>query len=585
MKVRVSKKFKFLYDNKQTRINIFYGGRAGGKTTEIKNFLLYKTLHERNLRILCLREFQVNLKDSVYHEFLKTIHDLNLDKKYVRISKNYKNNVSHLYSITTKNIINKLTNSEIIFYGINDNNVMNIKSFSNVDICWVEEAHFLNEKVFNILEPTLRKNNSFLLFSFNPQYEHDFMYKMAVNPIKDFVTSIFINYNDNPFLPDSMRKSIELSLKKVELGLLTQSMHDHIWHGKPIPIDDECIFNAEAFKSVIYDYDTSFISYTQVVLGIDPATTNKDYSNETGIILCAKTKDEIVHVLGDYSGKMTPNELSNKISDLYTTLRIDVVVIEVNNGGDFIKSAILNKNPYIPIIEVRATREKRDRAYPIAVLMGMKKILLLDSLKEPLFRQMRKMTNQGYMGEKGESPDRLEAMEWGVYHLFNINETNTINTIFHTSNYNCDVSKAYIIKENIGYGIIQKDVFCVLFINLLLDVNIYKINFTQCIVLNSNELKSFANNSIYFDRILFKDNAIAREFGLNTYHSNDLELLEKAYNVIAKINNNINVFNVLSHDFKGYYGNHLIKNLNEFCEETKDNIIVECFCDVILDIG
>lgn len=583
MKIKISKKFKFLYKNKQTRINIFYGGRGGGKTTEITIFLI-KTMIEKKVRILCLREFNTNNKESVFYEFVNFIYNNNLQNYYTFSQKKQKvKNQDKLFYITNTIIKNTLNDSQIIFSGVNDSTVYSLKSYSNIDICWVEEANFITEFTFNILEPTIRNKNSFLIFTFNPQKEDDFIYKLALNPIKDYITSININFNDNPFFENSgLKKSYELATQRVQNNTLSLNSFNHVWHGIPL-INDDCIFNESIFKEcIIYDFDKSLKSYIKVVLGIDPATTSKDFSNETGIILVAKTKDEIAHVIGDYSGVITPNELSEIVSNLYNSLRIDSVVIEVNNGGDFIKSVLLNKNPLIPITEVRATRDKKDRASPISVLLSMKRILLLDSIKDNLFTQMKKLTNRGYNGQKGESPDRLEAMEWGVYDLFNLSEANTQNLIFNTQDYKCEI-KGYCLNENLGYGIIRKDIFVILIFDLVIDNNIRKINFKNCIIRNCNTFKDFASNYNNFNNILFKENLVTDEYGLRTYIARDLVLNEKVFNAISLINENINIFNVLATEYKGYYGNQLIKALNEYHTELKECIITECFCDVILN--
>ena len=580
MLVKASDKFRFLYENKQSRINIFYGGRGGGKTTEIKNFLMLKILKEKNLRIFALREHKTQLKQSVYFEFLSFIkeHDLHGDfekgKETFTSSHNNK-----IFEITASVITCNLTNSQIIFSGVNDNTVMALKSASQIDICWVEEANFLTKYTFDILEPTLRNENSFFIFTFNPQLESDFVYQLAINPISGYVKSVFINLFDNPFLPQVMRKSYELSLKMVSQGISTLAKHRHIWEGLPMPLDEECIFNDNVFTDcIINTYDKSLKSYVKVVLGIDPATTNKDYSNETGIILAGKTKDEVAHIIADYSGKHTPRDLSVIVSNLYKTLRIDSIIVETNNGGDFIKAALLSDMPYLPIKEVRAVSDKKSRAYPVAVLMSMSKILIYDEIKENIFLQMKKLTNKGYNGLKGESPDRFEALEWACYDLFNINEKDTQNTIFNTALFKCDVNS--YVADTMRYGVISGDIYVVIEFDIILFDKEKRLNFKSCILDKSNNLNALPK---HYQDTAFKFNSLSQELGLNTYNDSGLDLIQKAHNATARINNNINVYNVLAYEFGGYYGNQLIKSLDNFNLDTKNDIVTECFCDVIND--
>lgn len=577
MKIQIAKEFEYLlYPEKRKFFNIFYGGRGGGKTKSLMLLCMIEFLkYAKN--ILVLREFQVNNKDSVYAEFLNFIYKYELKHLQIKAIK-----AKNLLDCNKTEIINNLTQAKITFYGLNDNNVMNLKSYSDYDIVWVEEAHYITKNAIDVLSPTIRKDGSYLLFSFNPQSEEDYIYQLAKSD-NDFIKSTKINYTDNPFYnQSSLETSRLLMLKNVELGIDTIENYNHHWLGEPAPIGIDCIFHKDVFKKcVIYDYDTSFKSYTQVCLAIDPATTNKDYSNESGIVLAGITKDNIVHVIADYSGNMNPETMAKTIHDLYKTIRIDCVVIETNNGGDFIKAVILNENPLIPIREVRANRDKKDRASPVAVLMGLQKVLIYEGATKKIFPQMKKLTTRGYLGLKGESPDRLDAMVWAVYHLLDLQDFDTKNTIFNTSLYKANVS-GYVLRDKCAMGIISSNKFVILEFQIILDNDTYKINFTECFIQDTHKLKEFLQN--YTHDVYFQECNFCDDLGLLTYSKSELDLMEYAMNTIPRIQDNVNVFNVKAQEYNNYYGNLLIKNLDEFNLDTKENIITECFCDVINQI-
>ena len=174
MKIQMAKEFEYLlYPEKRKRFNIFYGGRGGGKTRSLMLICMIEFLkYAKN--ILVLREFQVNNKDSVYTEFLAFIYDYGLKHLHIRDIKS-----KSFLDCNKTEIVNNLTQAKITFYGLNDNNIMNLKSYSGYDIAWIEEAHYISKHAIDILNPTLRKKGSYLLFSFNPQSEEDYIYQLA----------------------------------------------------------------------------------------------------------------------------------------------------------------------------------------------------------------------------------------------------------------------------------------------------------------------------------------------------------------------------------------------------------------------
>lgn len=574
MKIQIAEQFEYLlYKEKRKRYNIFYGGRGGGKTHNVMLFCMLEFLqHAKN--ILILREFQVNNKDSVYAEFLSFIYEQELHFLEIREERAKK-----LLDCNKSEIINNLTNNRITFYGLNDNNIMNLKSYSGYDIAWVEEAHYISKRALDVLDPTLRKKESFLLFTFNPQDENDYIYQLAKSE-NEHIQASFINYTDNPFYTESnLEQSRLLMLKNVELGIDTIDNYNHVWLGMPQPLSADCIFSNDVFtKCLLYEYDTSLRSYIQMCIAIDPATTSKDYSNETGIIVAGITKDRIVHVIADFSGVMTPKELSKIVNEIYTTLRIDCIVVETNNGGDFIKASLLHENPLLPIKEVRAVRDKKDRASPVAILMGLQKVFIYEEASKKLFAQMKKLTTRGYMGLKGESPDRLDSMVWAVYHLLDLKDFDTRNTLFYTGLYTCD-TKGYVYRKECAMGVIASDIFVVLQFDIILDNERKKIYFTHCFIQETHTLKEFLES--YTNLIYFRECELIHDLGLLSYAKSELEFQEYIMQTIPKIQNNINVSHVKAGKYQNYYGNLLVKNLDECTQETKNNIIVSCFCDVL----
>lgn len=572
MKIQLSSHFAYLLNPKERkRFNIFYGGRGGGKTKSLMLFCMIEFL-KFGKNILVLREFNINNKDSVYAEFLSFIYEYDLkDLQIINIK------AKSLLDCNKTEIINNNNNSRITFYALNDYNLMNLKSYSGYDIAWVEESHYITKKAIDILNPTLRKKDSYLLFSFNPQNNNDYIYQLALSK-NEYVKATKINYDNNPFYNQSgLEASRLLMLENVKLGLDTLDNYRHHWEGEPVALDSDCVFNNEVFnKCLLYEYDVSLKSYNKLILSIDPATTAKEYSNETGLILAGLTNDNIIHIISDYSECLKPNELADVVNNLWVSLNLDCVVIETNNGGDFIASVLLNKNPLIIIKEVRAFKDKQGRAGPVSVLMNLKKVLIYKEASVKLFKQMKLLTNKGYKGLKGESPDALDAMVWAVYYLFDLNDKNTKDTIFKTSLLNADI-KGYILNKHCNMGIIGSECFVILKFNIILDNQNKKIDFIDCIIKNTIELKEFLVNND--KQIYFQNNKIASDLNLLTYDKSDLLLKDYVIQTLPKLKN-INVYNVKNRYYDNYEGNLLIRALDNYTLDKQD-LIIECFCDVI----
>lgn len=190
------------------RYKVAHGGRGGGKSHGFAKTLIAKAL-ERRLLILCAREYQNSIQESVHRLLSDQINGMGVFKYF---------NVQQ-QSIMAKN------KSEFIFAGIR-NNPTKIKSTEGIDIVWVEEAEKVSDDSWKILIPTIRKEDSEIWVSFNPDDEGDPTYRRFVlNPPPDAVVQE-INWYDNPWFPEVLRK------EKDYLQSVDQDAYEHIWLGK-----------------------------------------------------------------------------------------------------------------------------------------------------------------------------------------------------------------------------------------------------------------------------------------------------------------------------------------------------------------
>lgn len=148
----------------------------------------------------------------------------------------------------------------------------------------------------------------------------------------------------------------------------------------------------------------------RVVVSVDPAVSNTEESDETGIIVCGIDGEDNGYVLADRSGKYSPDGWGRKALSLYHEYLADRIVCERNNGGDMVEHVIRTIEPSASVKTVWASRGKRTRAEPVAALYEQGRIKHareFDTLEEQLTLWTPEM----------KSPDRLDALVWGFTEL------------------------------------------------------------------------------------------------------------------------------------------------------------------------
>lgn len=220
-KAEFPEKLSCLFQPQHSRYRVLYGGRGGAKSWGIARALLIKGAKEP-LRILCAREFMTSMRDSVHKLLCDQIEELSM---------------MGIYEIT-QNTIRGKNGTEFNFVGLR-NNIANVKSIEGVDICWVEEAQTVSSVSWNTLIPTIRKEESEIWVSFNPELETDETYKRFVlNPPENAVVTK-INWSDNPWFPDTLR------LEKDSLKLRDMQAYNTVWEGICRQTVDGAVFARE----------------------------------------------------------------------------------------------------------------------------------------------------------------------------------------------------------------------------------------------------------------------------------------------------------------------------------------------------
>jgi phage terminase large subunit-like protein len=162
---------------------------------------------------------------------------------------------------------------------------------------------------------------------------------------------------------------------------------------------------------------TGHCELLRIVIAVDPAVTSGENSDNTGIVVAGLGVDGRGYVLRDLTCKMTPGQWAQRVTIAYHSLQANLIVAEVNNGGDLVAHALASVDPNLPYKMVHASRGKRVRAEPIASLYEQGRVSHVTTAGAPLGDledEMCSFVSDNFDG----SPDRVDALVWALTELF-----------------------------------------------------------------------------------------------------------------------------------------------------------------------
>lgn len=222
--ITLAKAYKPLFETEWRHI-VFHGGRSSGKSTAAAYALLLRG-RQSKLRILCTREFQNSIADSV-HKLLKDLIE--------------KHNFAD-YEVQRETIRNTITGTEFIFKGLRKDSQA-IKSLEGIDICWTEEAQTITKGSIDILIPTIRKDGSQLIWTFNRINELDPVYvELCMKPEPD----TYIAHVNSDVLEEIGQLPQVMIDEREKMKRNEPAMYSHIWLGQPMAQGDNAIIGREA---------------------------------------------------------------------------------------------------------------------------------------------------------------------------------------------------------------------------------------------------------------------------------------------------------------------------------------------------
>lgn len=177
-------------------------------------------------KILCAREIQKSIQDSVHSLLKEQIEEMGLES---------------FYEVQKSTILGR-NGTEFLFAGLRSN-IANIKSIPNITRAWIEEAQSASATNIKTLALTVRAPDSEIWLSFNPELEDDPVYQEYVVTPPDDSIVVKVNYSDNPFFPDVLRKEMESDKRK------NYEQYLHVWEGQCKKSVDGAIFSEEIRKA------------------------------------------------------------------------------------------------------------------------------------------------------------------------------------------------------------------------------------------------------------------------------------------------------------------------------------------------
>ena len=381
------------YEEPETRYYLITGGRGSGKSWTLALFLLNLTYQKGHV-ILFTRYTLVSAFISIIPEFLDKIEIMGKVNDF---------------EVTQSEIINKLTGSKILFRGIKTSsgvNTANLKSIAGLSTWVIDEAEELTDPdVFDKVDLSIRAKENFnrVILVMNPAYKSHWIYNDFVKKKRSDTTYIHTTYLDNKInLSDSFIQAAEKTKRE------NPARYEHLFLGTWLDDADGMLWNRQIIAKTRISEAPNL---SRIIVAIDPAVTANMNSDETGIIVVGKDSEGFGYVLEDLSGKYSPNHWAKVSNDAAFRWNADCIVAEKNQGGDMVEAVLKSQGTNFRIKLVTATKGKFVRAEPVYSLYEQNKIYHVGSF--PILESQMVTFDP----DKGKSPDRVDALVWGLTEL------------------------------------------------------------------------------------------------------------------------------------------------------------------------
>lgn len=197
-----------------------YGGRGSGKSHVFAGLCVLRCAEREGFRIVCIREVQRSIADSVKQLIEDKIADYGLGDFFT----------------STETEITGLNGSRIIFRGMQNHTAASIKSLEGFDVAWIEEAQTISQKSLDLLTPTIREEGSEIWASWNPDDEKDPIDVLLRQEPPEGAIVKLVNWSDNPWFPEVLREDMERDRKR------DPDKYAHVWEGEYRGLSEARVF-------------------------------------------------------------------------------------------------------------------------------------------------------------------------------------------------------------------------------------------------------------------------------------------------------------------------------------------------------
>lgn len=197
-----------------------FGGRGSGKSHFFAGYAIALMATRASFRIVCVREVQNSIKDSVKQLLEDKIAQLGL---------------SAFFTCTDQEIRGR-NGSLCIFRGLQNHTAASIKSLEGFDVAWIEEAQTISQLSLDLLTPTIRKDGSEIWASWNPVSETDPIDVMLRGDARDNAVVVKANWSHNPYFPEALREDMDRDRDR------NPDKYAHVWEGKYQSLSEARIF-------------------------------------------------------------------------------------------------------------------------------------------------------------------------------------------------------------------------------------------------------------------------------------------------------------------------------------------------------
>lgn len=329
--ILIPSEFARLLDN-DWREAIVEGGRFSLKSHTVARIILIKAMQQKT-RVLCGREFQNSINESVHQLFADLIEYYNLG----------------MFQVTRDSIVNTQNGSDFIFKGVR-HNMQSIKSIEGVDIFWGEESQTFSKESIDVITPTVRKPGSQLIWTMNRLLELDPIYERIV--INKMPNTIHINANYDVaekygWLPEEIKSEIEYD-KQTNPGL-----YAHKWLGQPMSQVDDAIIGREAILEAMR---RNVPDDGAIEIGVDVARMGNDRTE----LVKRKGHKEIGRVT--YS-KLRTTEVCDKVEEFANYDKSILIKVDDTGVGGGVSDDLIRRGYNVMPINFGAKPTEPDK-YP-----------------------------------------------------------------------------------------------------------------------------------------------------------------------------------------------------------------------------